>query len=112
MTTSAFFVIATPVFADELRGEKLVAALNGKSFECSTSNGRFSWRFQKSNPSGSVFPYTVKFSGQTLDGAYKLDKKGRAKHQQSNKSRKIVQNANGSLTVTGNGIPRAICKPA
>lgn len=112
LTVSALCLFSSPVLANELRGEQLVSLLNGNSFECSTSQGRFSWKFAKSDPAGKVFPFTVKFSGQTVKGAYTLDKKGRAKHQQANTRRKIVRNSNGTFSVTGNGIPKAICNPA
>jgi len=101
--------LAGPAFAEELRGAALIKTLNGKTFQCAHSKGDFTWAFKKSNPQGNLFPYTADIQGKRINGSYKLLKNGKVRHAGSNSSRKVVQNKDGSLTVSGNGVPTAKC---
>lgn len=106
---SAALLLASPAFAGELRGAAVVKALNGKTFQCAHSKGDFTWKFKKSNPQGNLFPYTADIQGKRINGSYKLLKNGKVRHADTNSSRKVVQNKDGSLTVSGNGVPTAKC---
>lgn len=97
------------VHAKELKGAALVNALNGKAFNCKLSDSTMDWDFAASDPNGSLFPYTVTLNGKTYKSAYKLLRNGTMRHDQTRKRRKIVQNKDGSLTVTGNGVPTSTC---
>lgn len=101
--------LSTPVSAAEIKGADLVAALNGNTFDCKFSSGSMVWSFAKSDPAGNNFPYTVTMDGKTTQAGYKLHKNGKMRHASTNASRKIVQNKNGSLTVSASGIQKTTC---
>ncbi len=67
------------------------------------------WSFSKSDPAGKSFPYTVTMDGKTTQAGYNLHKNGKMRNASTNASRKIVQNKNGSLTVSGSGVPKSTC---
>lgn len=102
-------LMSAPVSAAELKGAELVEALNGKSFRCSWKKSTMDWTFAKSDPNGKKFPYVVKLGSRTVKQAYRLHKNGTMRHNETNKTRKIVRNDDGSFTVSGNGIPTERC---
>jgi hypothetical protein len=101
----------TMLSAAELRGPQLIDALNGKSFSCTYKKSTMKWVFEKSDPNGRKFPYVVTLDGKTYEASYRMLKNGKVEHSQTNKGRKIVQQKDGSLTVSGKGVPTTHCKP-
>jgi hypothetical protein len=102
-------VTASGLNAAELKGAQLVEALNGQSFSCKFKKSAMEWVFERSDPDGTLFPYTVTLDGKEYKAAYKLLKNGKVRHSKTNKSRKLVQNADGSLTISGSGVPTTHC---
>ena len=106
---AAPLALAAPVSAAELKGAELVKALNGKALKCTYKGGHMDWTFEKSDPNGALFPFTVVIDGKPQASAYKLHKNGKMRHAKSNKNRKIVQNNDNSFTVSGRDIPTGTC---
>lgn len=102
-------VTASGLNAAELKGAQLVEALNGQSFSCKFKKSSMGWVFEKSDPNGTIFPYTVTLDGKEYKAAYKLLKNGKVRHSKTNKGRKLVQNTDGSLTISGSGVPTTHC---
>lgn len=102
-------LLANSAHAADLKGPDAVAALNGKSFQCTFNGGSFSWKFHKSDPKTGHLPYTVVLNGKTIKNAYQVQKNGKLRQADSNASRRVARNKDGSLTISGNGIPTARC---
>lgn len=101
--------VASPAFAEELKGADAIAAINGKTFLCEAGGMKFKINFAKSDPAGRSFPFIYVAQQKTVKNAYIVRKNGRLVSKKGNQSRRIFTNGEAGIVIKATGRPNAVC---